>query len=488
MWLTDELFFNFQRCRRRAFLDRFGDETQRDPPSDYVLKLRQDSLAHRRTVLSDAIVQSQPVYPRGDWNAGAAATLDLMRQGVDRITKGVLLLAIDGGITLVSCPDVLVRQPGDSVLGDWHYAPIDIRLGKRPKLDYQFTVAFHTFVLAGVQRTWSKAWLILRQRGKYQVNLAEMLPRMEDALQACIELLQTQTEPEVFIANNRCDLCPWFGHCYDIAQQQNHLSLLPGVTPSRYVQLRAIELLSVEALAIARPKQLESLPGFGIHVADRLIRQAQSQLQNRALPIYTSPSHTLLTEIELPTAPIELYYDIESAPDHNLAYLHGVLVVDRIAQTETFHALWADDAEAEAIVWQQFLALTAQYADAPIFHFCPYEVQTVQQLAAAFGTPNRQIKPLLDRFVDLHERITRVATLPVESYALKPIARWLNFDWRDADASGAQSIYWYAQWRSTGDPVFLNAILRYNEDDCRATHHVKDWLVQFARPELSQIS
>jgi len=218
------------------------------------------------------------------------------------------------------------------------------------------------------------------------------------------------------------------------------------------------------------------------------VRQAQSQLQNRALPIYSSSTHALLSETELPSAPIELYYDIESAPDHNLAYLHGVLVVDRIAQTETFHALWADDAESEALVWQQLLALTDEYADAPIFHFCPYEVQTVQQLAAAHGTPRRQIEPLLDRFVDLHERITRVATLPVESYALKPIARWLNFHWRDPDASGAQSIYWYAQWRSTGDPFFLNAILRYNEDDCRATHHVKNWLVQFARTELSQIS
>lgn len=478
MWLSDELFFNFQRCRRRAFLDRFGDETQRDPPTDYVLKLRQDSFDHRHKVLA-ASSSSAPSIERGNWEAAAAATLTLMQQGVDRITKGVLLLPIESEITLVSCPDVLVRRSGSSIFGDWQYDAIDIRLGKRPKLDYQITAAFHAFVLASVQQAWPAARLILRQRGEYRVNLENLLPRMEEALQACIEMLVTQSEPEVFIANNRCDLCPWLTHCYGIAQQQQHLSLLPGVTPSRYVQLQALELLTVEALAIARPKQLEMLPGFGSHVADRLIRQAQAQLQNRALPA-AALTEALLTPAELPTGVIELYYDIESAPDHNLAYLHGVLVVDRLAQTETFHALWTDEVESEAEVWQQFLALIDRYPDAPIFHFCPYEVQTVQRLAAAFGTPAAQIESMLDRFVDLHERVTRVATLPVESYALKPIARWLGFHWRDADASGAQSIYWYAQWRSTGDAAFLNAILRYNEDDCRATRHVKDWLVQFA--------
>lgn len=493
MWLSDELFFNFQRCHRRAYLDRFGDETQRDPPSDYVLKLRQDSLAHRRIVLSELLTGSTapPHDSRQDWNATAAATLALMQQGIDRITKGVLLLPIDHGITLVSCPDVLVRRAGKSIFGDWQYDAIDIRLGKRPKLDYQITAAFHAYVLAGVQNAWPETRLILRQRGEYVVNLENLLPRMETMLQACIEMLLTQQEPEVFIANNRCDLCPWLTYCYSIAQTQQHLSLLPGVTPSRYVQLQALELLTVEALAIARPKQLEMLPGFGLHVADRIVRQAQSQLQNRALPIrpsgLTPPTEMLLTPEELPTAAIELYYDIESAPDHNLAYLHGVLVVDRIAKTKTFHPLWADDVEFEAEVWQQFLALAERYADAPIFHFCPYEVQTVQRLAATFGTPAERVEPLLARFVDLHERITRVATLPVESYALKPIARWLGFHWRDADASGAQSIYWYTQWRSTGKVDFVDAILRYNEDDCRATHHLKDWLVQFVSAEVPQL-
>jgi predicted RecB family nuclease len=119
------------------------------------------------------------------------------------------------------------------------------------------------------------------------------------------------------------------------------------------------------------------------------------------------------------------------------------------------------------------------YPTAPIFHFCPYEVQTVGKLAKQYGTPSDRIQPLLPRFVDLHELVTLVATLPVESYALKHIARWLGFEWRDASANGAQSIYWYAQWLQTGDRSFLEAIQTYNEDDCRATYLIKKWLGEF---------
>jgi uncharacterized protein len=66
---------------------------------------------------------------------------------------------------------------------------------------------------------------------------------------------------------------------------------------------------------------------------------------------------------------------------------------------------------------------------------------------------------------------------------LKAIARWIGFEWRDPQASGSQCIYWYDQWLATGDRTFLETIQRYNEDDCRATRHVKDWLENFVWDE-----
>nr|WP_290227947.1 TM0106 family RecB-like putative nuclease [Trichocoleus desertorum] len=486
MFLTTELLLQYQRCSRRAFLDIYGDLTQRDPPSDYLLKLIQDSTAHRRTVLTDYAWQ-QPVWPPRDWVAGGQATLDLMRQGVECIYQGILVTETPEGVTLVSQPDLLIKQPGQSYFGDWIYVATEIKLGKRPKLEYQIIATFHTYVLAAVQGAWPEtSWLILREKGSYEVDLWTLLPQMQTILQDCMQTLLAPEAPEVFIARNRCNLCGWLSYCSGVAQAQQHLSLLPGVTASRYAQLQALNLVTVESLASSTPTKLETLPGFGPDVAHRLVWQAQSVLENRAIayPDKSSSRQPLNLAQELPTAPVELYFDIEAEPDVNVAFLHGVLVVDRRIQQETFYPLLAERPEDEVLVWQQFIELVNDYPDAPIFHFCPYEAQTVERLAKLYDTPAHWVRPLLNRFVDLHERVTRTVILPVESYALKPIARWVGFDWRDAKANGAQAICWYSQWLETGDRTYLDAIVQYNEDDCRATYQIKDWLVGFLQEAL----
>ncbi|MFS8119548.1 MAG: recombinase B, partial [Microcoleus sp.] len=90
MLITDKLLLSYQRCNLRAFLDTLGDWKQQDPPSDFLLKLMRDSSTYQQQTLEQETYQ-QPYYPRGDWAAGAAATLSLMQQGVDRIYRGVLI-------------------------------------------------------------------------------------------------------------------------------------------------------------------------------------------------------------------------------------------------------------------------------------------------------------------------------------------------------------------------------------------------------------
>lgn len=503
MLIDAEQLTNYQRCHRRAYLDVYGHLADRDATNEYLLKLIQDSQENQR-LFAQKRELIQPSYPPEDWQAAHNATLELMQQGVEQIYQGVLLTEAADGVILKSNPDLLVKQPGRSLLGDWLYAPMEVKLGKRPKMEYQIAVSFHALVVAEVQGAWcEEAWLMLRERGTFSVDLWETLPRMQEILDGCVQMLVQQQEPEVFIARSRCSLCHWLSHCHAIATADYHLSLLPGVTPTRYHQLQALNLTTVRSLAETNPGDLEPLPGFGRETAYKLVRQARSALHNQALLVEenlpfpgistvgnrgklpTYYPHPVLATLDIPTAPVELYFDIEAEPSLNLAYLHGVLVVERPTNTQTYYPLLANSLADEVQVWEQFLDLVWRYPNAPIFHFCPYEVQTVERLAKLYGTPAHQIKPLLARFVDLHERVTQLVTLPVESYALKPIARWLGFDWRDPSANGAQSICWYSQWLSTGDRTYLDSILTYNEDDCRATHHVKDWLVGFLMESLS---
>ena len=515
MLINAELLLQYQKCKRRPFLNVRGDKTQQDAPSDLLLKLYQDKHVHKKKVLEKLDYQ-RPRFPKGEPQVGEAATLELMQQGVDCIYKGLIVTGYEDNHTLLARPDLLIKQEGNSIFGDWVYAPGRVELGKRPKQEYQVIAAFYAFVLAAVQKVESEAaWLILRgKETKYNVDLVKWIPRMQEILDECIETLQLATPPEVFISRQKCSLCNWYSSCHQAASRQNHLSLVPGVTPGRYSQLKILDITTLESLSQALPSELEDLPGFGNGTATNLILQGKSLLENRPLLlpealIESTIDEELLTLLkpsdkeifEYPTtveidpvvyetitytAPIELYFDIEAQPDLNLNYLLGVLVVDRENNSEQFYSFLAEKPSEEGLIWQQFLELVWQYPDAPIYHFCVYEFDTVQRLAKIYRTPSKRVLPVLDRFVDIYEQLTQTLVLPLESYALKSIAKWLGFEWRDKEATGAKCIYWYDKWLKNSDRTLLEIIKRYNEDDCRATHSVKDWLVSFFETQNQQ--
>lgn len=483
MLLTADDLLHFQRCNRRAYLDAFGDRDRRDPPSGFLQKLMQDSQRYRRDVLSQwAFVE--PDYAPGDWEAAADATEALMAEGVPCIFRGVLRSREVPGVVLVGAPHVLLRQPGQSAFGPWQYDPIDIRLGKRPKQEYQIVAAFHADLLAAVQGHWgSGPTLILRGRSPHRVDLGLRMPQMQQLLADCLEMRAERQEPEAFISRNRCSLCPWLSDCYANARAERHLSLVPGVTPNRYRILQGAGLTSLEALASAHPRRLAALPEFGDRVAEDLILQAQALRDNRAIARPGAAASNCVPG-ELPSADVELFFDIEAEPELGADYLHGVWAVDRRRRTSSFRAFLAEDPAEEGRIWYEFLEFMESHGAAPIFHFCAYEREAVRRLGQRYGTDAARVDRLTARFTDIHAWTVQTVVLPVEGYALKQIATYLGFDWRDGSANGAQAVYWYSQWLKTGDRGFLEAIVAYNEDDCRATQRVKDWLADFHRTQL----
>lgn len=480
--IEDSTLFTFLRCQRRAYLDTYADTELQAPPSDYLVKLKGDSAIHRKAILAEFQPISHPSRHRDNIAANAQATYTLMQQGVEYICRGtVAAVNPNGTIGYVSQPDLWIKQPGASWLGNWHYVPLDIKLGKKPKQEYQLTAAFHAYVMAAWQGVIPlEAHLRLRER-HYVIDLEKQWPVLLELLEKCETVLTAEDTPDVFISRSRCDMCVWLNHCYDVAQNQNHLSLLPGVTLNRYRHLDKLGLTTVETLARNHPATLAQASGFELKVAEKLVHQAQAKLSGNAIARTDGNNSFTLSPHELPSAPIELYFDIEAAPDKDLIYLHGILVVDTQTQSETFIPLVAREPEDEANAWNQFQHVVAHYPGSPVYHFCPYEAQTVRRLAEKYGTII-DIEELLNRFVDIHKRIVDAVTLPIESYALKHIARWIGFEWRDSSANGAQSICWYDNWLSSQDEKFLNDILKYNEDDCRATFWVKRWLTNFAAP------
>ncbi|MGV2828479.1 TM0106 family RecB-like putative nuclease [Myxosarcina sp. GI1(2024)] len=500
MLLTDHLLLNYKRCRRRTFLDIYGNRERRDPEKEFLLKLKRENQTHIHQVLAArSQTYQQPEVSRQDWQLNSQQTVALMAEGVDCIYGGILAInctewrsqldrniselgysddweSVLGNLTFLATPTLLLKQPGFSKFGNWQYIPVNIKLGRRPKPEYKLIAAYNGQVLAAIQQAVPlKSQLILRQSNDYSINLEYWLPKMQLTVADCLQILAVKAQPEVFISRQKCSLCHWYTYCYSVAHAQQHLSLVPGITPKRYQYLQAMGVNSLKSLAAVAPSQLEEI--MDDDSADRLRQQVTAIIEQRAILRSSYSCHN--NNILLPTGAIELYFDIEAEPERQIDYLLGVLVVDRIHDKQQFYGFLAESLEDEGKIWQQFWNFVSQYPDAPIFHYSEYEVDTVKRLAKLYGTSKTESKALLSRFVDLHQQIMESVVFPVESYSLKSLANWIGFNWRETESSGDLSVCWYDNWLATGDRAWLELILRYNEDDCLATYHLKDWLVNF---------
>ena len=258
----------------------------------------------------------QPKSSYHQWQVRAKQTEKLMQQGVSSISRGTLL-HVDlrwPQITLGSNPSLLIKQSGKSKFGDWTYLPVNIELVAVPNRNTKLSLLLIAccwlipkVILPSVAR------IILRRRFPHTVDLLVWLPKMEELLHNCIEMLLQRQEPEVFISRQKCSLCHWNSNCQEVAQAEKHLSLVPGITPNLYSLLQTMGLNTVESIVTASPTDMGELMGMDIALPLQL--QAQSLVENRAI---LKPDYATLQQALIPKATVELYFDIEAEQTLNV--------------------------------------------------------------------------------------------------------------------------------------------------------------------------
>ena len=139
----------------------------------------------------------------------------------------------------------------------------------------------------------------------------------------------------------------------------------------------------------------------------------------------------------------------------------------------------ADGPEEEENTVRLFWQFLEDHADAVYYVYSAKERSTLRALARRYGLDEAVLLRYEQREVDLYQLIVKYSDWPTYSYGIKQIARQVGFSWRDADPSGANSIAWYNEYRKdTARKEWLERILQYNEDDCRAMIAIRDYFEQ----------
>ena len=155
----------------------------------------------------------------------------------------------------------------------------------------------------------------------------------------------------------------------------------------------------------------------------------------------------------------------------------GVLIKDTSSKKEPEYKYFlAKDKGDEKRMWEEFCKFIEGLEDFVIYHYAFYERQVFDRLVLRYGAPTTLVNKFRENTIDLHLKVVESVILPLYFYSLKDVAKYFGYKWNAPDAGGAESVVWFSEWLNKGNNDILKKILKYNEDDVRATLLIKEWL------------
>ena len=278
--------------------------------------------------------------------------------------------------------------------------------------------------------------------------------------------------------SSQCGLCVWRTPCRTRLTEMDDLTLVPGL--GRSVRT-AMEPVAATVAALAEVDVDCVSIGGGRTMVKGVGTGRLATFRERARMLVGSAPPFAIEPLGLARRDVEFHLDLETDPtSDDFCYLHGIWRRRRVDGRDVgdyVHFLASDPAEEE-VVFAAAVDFLSSDEDALITTFSAFERTTYRRLAARYPAVGAERVEALfapGRCVDLYFDVVLPKThWPLNSLGLKAVAKFLGFDWDDADAGGAASIQWFVDWTRTRDPKLLERILKYNRNDCIASMVVFD--------------
>ena len=323
-----------------------------------------------------------------------------------------------------------------------------------------------------------------------------------------------------------CAICRWDDFCADRRRRDDDLSLVAGITKDQRRALKTEGVSTRRGLA-----SLPVLPDVRVSRASLQRAQLQARLQVASEDRGRIEYEILDPERDASGVPIlnrgllalpepaagDLFFDIEGAryysednKEFGLQYLFGI--VDTAA-TDAFGRpaytqIWSFDRTGEKRAFEELIDFITErrrrHPGLHVYHYNHYEPTSVDHLTELHETRQEAVGRLMGRFatredevdnlfrlgvfVDLYRVVRQGIRAGVESYSLKRLeplcgyARQMNL--REATEKLIAFEAELEAGTAQDAEETKRVVAAYNEDDCRATLTLRDWLEQ-RRAELA---
>jgi predicted RecB family nuclease len=518
---------NFLACQELTQLDLRAARHMLRPPHPRDLgfeDLVRRGEEHERGVLERFRADGHEVADLTEAGDPAGATLAAIRGGAGVIYQGTLTGAA-GGVALFGRPDFLVRADllavpdGEPRPDGRHYEVVDAKLARTAKARAVLQTAFYSRLLAELQGT-EPRWmhLALGHEEFVPFKVKDFAAYERQTRRRLVEVVGAGPPAGLYPEPvEHCAICRWSELCAGRRRQDDDLSLIAGMTIGQRRALKAAGIATRRGFA-----GLAELPRLNRVSRDSLERsQSQARLQvasdhgviqyevlepERDVSGTLTPNRGLLALPEPVTG--DLFFDIEGARyysedsrEFGLQYLFGVVDTADLDSSgrPRYTPIWAFDRQDEKRAFEELVDfITKRRAASPrlhVYHYNHYEPTSVDHLTELHGTRQEAVGRLTGRFatredevdnlfrlgvfVDLYRVIRQGVQAGVESYSIKRLEPLCGYDrqvdLRDATA-GLIAFEAALEDGTAADDAGLQTVAGYNEDDCRATLALRDWL------------
>jgi len=487
----------FASHMERSLLEDKSVNIHLDPKDAMLSNLQKKGYLHESEFLSSLISSGKNILEikKEKNDLMLVKTKDAMAKGFDVIAQAYLQLENFGGFA-----DFLIKVPGKSNFGNYHYEVWDTKLSKKMKPYFAVQLCSYAEMLENIQGIKpEKIAIVLGDKKLIHLRTQDFFSYYRLLKSSFILFHKNwkmcdQPDPADSKTHGR-----WSEYAKKILEERRHLSLIANITRA---QIKRLEGAGINTIDEAAKSSLQSIPKLNKDIFDRLKAQAEMQILSEDIdkPSYKILPHDRDRSLGLsllpPHSDLDIFFDIEGFPhvEGGLEYLWGVTYFDKSCERK-FKDFWGHDTEQEKKAFSDFIdwVFTRWRKDTSmhIYHYGSYEITALRRLMGRNGIKEFEVDTLLRNgvFVDLYNVVRHSILIGEPSYSIKNVEH-IYREKRDTKvSSGGDSIVIYEEWRANPDGFtwqtseVLKSIRDYNIDDCNSTQELAQWLRSVQKSE-----
>jgi predicted RecB family nuclease len=305
-------------------------------------------------------------------------------------------------------------------------------------------------------------------------------------LERLLALKQLQKEQYEPVGWSKCGGCGFNERCWANAEAASDVALIPDVDQSLAKALHAIGVCTRKELLarfdVASLSELKKPVGTRQQKvgkrAERILLFADA-MEKRQEKILAVPA--------IPPFPNYVMFDLEGMPPQfdelDRIYLWGMQVFG-VKPTEFMPSVAGFGENGDKQGWFDFLGkaeqIFQQYGDLRFVHWAAYEKTYLDEYIKRYGDVNGIAARVKANLLDLLTVARDSVVLPVPSFSLKVIEKYIGYKRTQTEFGGQWSMAQYIEAVETSDEAkrneLMGEILKYNSEDLEATWAVFQWL------------